>query len=69
MPTGSQLVINISMNDKLWSYLDYSTYRTAVKNCLDRGIFDKVTFVYSQTAEQYKRGLKKRRATPYQKIL
>jgi hypothetical protein len=45
------------------------TYRTALKNCLDRGMFDIATFVHGQAAEQYKRVLKKRRATPYQKIL
>jgi hypothetical protein len=60
---------DISKNSKAWSSFDYSTYRTAVENCLDRGIFEKAAFTNGQTAEQYKRGLEQRRAILYERVI
>lgn len=60
---------DVSENNKAWSSFDYSTYRTAVQNCLDRGIFDTAAFIQGQTAEQYKRGLEDRRAILYERIV
>lgn len=60
---------DISLDDKAWPSCEYPAYRTAVKNCLDCGIFDTAAFVRGQPAEQYKKGLEARRAILYKEIV
>lgn len=48
-----------------WPDFDYGTYRTAVKKCLDPGIFATTPFMQNVTCEELANGLKKRRKILY----
>jgi hypothetical protein len=55
--------------DTPWPGFDFAKYRTAVRNCLDQGIFAKAPFVPTASAEELAERLKERRRIFYDSVV
>ncbi|KAH0538095.1 hypothetical protein FGG08_005307 [Glutinoglossum americanum] len=58
-----------SEHEEPWPDFDYSKYRTAVKNCLDRNIFVSAPFIPGQKRKEYQESLEQRRRILYDRVV